>query len=76
MDTQASALPAQRTAGELVRAVMKAFQVGDIVSVKATIATVRELNPHLLESDCQLVGMIVDLAPKWGLFVAFDVREP
>lgn len=52
------------------------FRDGETVSVKATIATVRKRGPYLRETDCHLVQMIVDVAPKWGLFVAFDVREP
>ncbi len=76
MDTQASDWSAQRTARELVCEVLEGFQVGDMVSVKATIARVRERGPHLSETECQLVEMIVDVAPSLGLFVAFDVREP
>jgi len=53
----------------------RAPQAGEIISVKATIGVVRERGPHLRETDCQLVEMIVDVATKWGLFVAFDVRE-
>ncbi|MGX8009649.1 hypothetical protein ACVDG8_011865 [Mesorhizobium sp. ORM8.1] len=70
MDTQASA--AQRTARELVREVLEGFQVGDMVSLTATIATVRERGPHLSETESQLVEMIVDVAPKWGVFIDFD----
>ncbi|MCA0049098.1 hypothetical protein LB577_19450 [Mesorhizobium sp. B283B1A] len=75
MDAEASGWPAQRTAWELVCDVLRGFQEGNLVSVKVTIATVRERDPHLLESDCHLVEIVVDVAPKRGLFVAFDVRE-
>ncbi|MER8410060.1 hypothetical protein [Mesorhizobium sp. M1342] len=51
-------------------------QPGDIISVKATIALVRERGRDLRETDCQLVEMIVNTASIWQLFVAFDVREP
>ncbi|TPN57321.1 hypothetical protein FJ976_03650 [Mesorhizobium sp. B1-1-9] len=68
MDAQASGWP-------LVCDVLRDFQEGNVVSVKATIAMVRKREPHLLESDCHLVEIIVDVAPKRGMFVAFDVRE-
>ncbi|MER8766574.1 hypothetical protein [Mesorhizobium sp. M0968] len=46
-----------------------------IISVKETIAAVRRHGPHLAESDCELVEFIVDLAPTFGMCVAFDRRE-
>ncbi|AEH88769.1 hypothetical protein [Mesorhizobium opportunistum] len=76
MDIQAPVWPVQQTAKELVCETLLGSQPGDIISVKATIAEVRERGRELHETDCQLVAMIVDFAVKRGLFVAFDVREP
>ncbi|MER9689713.1 hypothetical protein [Mesorhizobium sp. M0139] len=75
MDIQAPVRPAQRTAKELVREVLLGSQPGNMISVKATIAAVRERGHDLRETDCQLVEMIVNSASVWGLFIAFDVRE-
>ncbi|MBZ9719162.1 hypothetical protein LB519_15045 [Mesorhizobium sp. AD1-1] len=75
MDIQTLVRPAQTAAKELVREVLSGSQPGAIISVKATIAAVRERGLYLHETDCQLVAMIVDCATKRGLFVAFDVRE-
>ncbi|ESZ53465.1 hypothetical protein [Mesorhizobium sp. L103C131B0] len=75
MDIQAPIRTAQRTAKELVREVLLGSQPGNIISVKATIAAVRERGHDLRETDCQLVEMIVKSASVWGLFIAFDVRE-
>ncbi|ESW83400.1 hypothetical protein NKH34_28310 [Mesorhizobium sp. M1148] len=75
MDIQAPVRPTQQTAKELVREVLLGSQPGDIISVKATIVAVRERGGDLLETDCQLVEMIVKSASVWGLFIAFDVRE-
>ncbi|RWO37499.1 MAG: hypothetical protein EOS12_32250 [Mesorhizobium sp.] len=76
MDIQTPVWPAQRTAKELVRELLKDFQPGDVISVKVIMTAMRELGPGLMETDCQLVAMVVDCATKWGLFVAFDVGEP
>ncbi|WP_352819786.1 hypothetical protein [Mesorhizobium sp. M0207] len=43
--------------------------------MKETIAAVRRAGPHLVESDCALVELIVEIGPAFGLFVAFDLRE-
>ncbi|ARP64351.1 hypothetical protein A9K65_013885 [Mesorhizobium sp. WSM1497] len=75
MDIQAPVWPAQQTAKELVREVLQGSQPGDIISVKTTIAAVRGRGRHLFETDCQLVGLIVDAAPIWQLLIAFVVRE-
>ncbi|TIM23526.1 MAG: hypothetical protein E5Y74_05630 [Mesorhizobium sp.] len=75
-DIQTPVWPAQLTAKELVRELLKEPQPGDVISVKAIITAMRELGPCLVETDCQLVAMVVDCATQWGLFVAFDVREP
>ncbi|MER9082434.1 hypothetical protein [Mesorhizobium sp. M0895] len=48
---------------------------GQIISVKETIAAVRRDGPHLAETDCELVEFIVNVAPAFGLFVGFDLRE-
>ncbi|RUX24271.1 hypothetical protein EOA13_31185 [Mesorhizobium sp. M7A.F.Ca.US.011.01.1.1] len=76
MDIQAPVRPGQLTAKELVREALSGSQPGDIISVKAIIALVRERGRGLRETDCQLVEMIVNTASIWQLFVAFDVREP
>ncbi|MES0200201.1 hypothetical protein [Mesorhizobium sp. M0011] len=76
MDIQAPVWPTQLAAKELVREALLGSQPGDIISVKATIALVRERGRDLRETDCQLVEMIVNTASIWQLFVAFDVREP
>ncbi|ESX95752.1 hypothetical protein ACYG9R_19685 [Mesorhizobium sp. RSR565B] len=75
MDIQAPVRPTQQTAKELVREVLLGSQPGNTISVKATIAAVRERGHDLRETDCQLVEMIVRAASAWGLFIAFDVRE-
>jgi len=74
MDIQSPLWPEQ-PANELVHEALKGSQAGEIISVKATIAMVRERGPNLRETDCQLVEMIVDVAVRQGLFIAFDVRE-
>ncbi|MER9714171.1 hypothetical protein NKJ13_28795 [Mesorhizobium sp. M0174] len=64
------------TANELVEELILRARRGQIIiSVKETIAAVRRDGPHLAESDCELVELIVDLAPTFGMFVAFDLRE-
>ncbi|MER9561009.1 hypothetical protein [Mesorhizobium sp. M0571] len=69
--------PIKVTANELVEELILQARRGQIIiiSVKETIAAVRRDGPHLAESDCELVELIVDLAPTFGMFVAFDLRE-
>ncbi|MER9997202.1 hypothetical protein, partial [Mesorhizobium sp. M0098] len=69
MDIQAPVWPAQLAAKELVREALLGYLPGDIISVKATIALVRERGRDLRETDCQLVEMIVNTASIWQLFV-------
>jgi hypothetical protein len=76
MDIQALVWPARPTADELIREALLWSRPGDIISVKATLAAVRERHRDLLETDCQLAAMIIDCATTWGRFVTFDVREP
>jgi hypothetical protein len=72
MDIQTRHWP---TAEELVQEAIDGARIGDIISVKATIAMVRERGPYLYETDCQLVTLIVTVSTDLGLFVAFDLRE-
>ncbi|TIL78257.1 MAG: hypothetical protein E5Y89_15800 [Mesorhizobium sp.] len=75
MGVQAPVRHLENVAEELVREAFRGSQLGYIVSIKATIAVVRELGPDLSVTDCELVGMIVELATHEGLFIAFDVSE-
>ncbi|MES0038873.1 hypothetical protein NKJ74_27030 [Mesorhizobium sp. M0046] len=64
------------TANELVEELILRARRGQIIiSVKETIAAVRRDGPHLAETDCELVELIVNVAPAFGLFVGFDLRE-
>lgn len=64
-----------RTVQDLVMQVIEAAPYGGIVSVKATIAAVREDGPHWEVTDCDLIEFIVEVAPAFGCAVAFDQRE-
>ncbi|MDG4898174.1 hypothetical protein P9272_32060 [Mesorhizobium sp. WSM4976] len=74
MDVQADHRRAS-TAKELVRAALLNAPFGETVSIKETIAVVRELGPDLTESDCQLIELIMLKAILLGRFVAFDMKE-
>ncbi|MDX8498900.1 hypothetical protein RFM99_10740 [Mesorhizobium sp. VK4C] len=74
MDVQVDHRPA-RTAKELVHAALLSVQLGETVSIKATIAAVRELGPDLTETDCQLTELIMFEAIFLGRLVAFDLHE-
>lgn len=52
------------------------IRCGSTASVKEVIAAARLLNPYLQETDCELVGIILDRAIVHGPFVCFDLREP
>ncbi|MER9793221.1 hypothetical protein [Mesorhizobium sp. M0213] len=75
MNVRTNCRPNKVTANELVEELILEDRRGQIISVKKTIAAVRRDGPHLAETDCDLVGLIVDFAPAFGLFVAFDLRE-
>ncbi|MER8594800.1 hypothetical protein NKH33_25075 [Mesorhizobium sp. M1182] len=67
--------PDKVTAKQLVHELILQAPRGQIISVKDTIAAVRRDGPNLVESDCALVELIVEIAPAVGLFVGFDLRE-
>ncbi|MER8614672.1 hypothetical protein [Mesorhizobium sp. M0228] len=77
MNVRMNCRPIKVTANELVEELILQARRGQIIiiSVKETIAAVRRDGPHLVESECELVELIVDIAPAFGMFVAFDVRE-
>ncbi|MER8395398.1 hypothetical protein NKH10_26590 [Mesorhizobium sp. M1340] len=75
MNVLTNCRPRKVTAHELVEQLILQARRGQIISVKETIAAVRRDGPHLVESDCALVELIVDIAPAFGLSVAFDLRE-
>ncbi|MER8408125.1 hypothetical protein NKH16_26225 [Mesorhizobium sp. M1307] len=75
MNVLTNCRPRKVTAHELVEELILRARRGEIISVKETIAGVRRAGPHLVESDCALVELIVEIAPAFGLFVAFDLRE-
>ncbi|MER9676878.1 hypothetical protein [Mesorhizobium sp. M0208] len=75
MNVRTNCRPSKMTAHELVEELILQSRRGQIISVKETIAAVRRDGPHLVVSDCELVKLIVDVAPAFGLFVAFDLRE-
>ncbi|QND60588.1 hypothetical protein [Mesorhizobium huakuii] len=60
----------------LVEPTMLHDPVGSAVSVKETVAAVRKEAPHLEETDCDLVEIIVDLATVYGMAVLFDLKNP
>lgn len=64
-----------RTVRDLVTEVIVAAPYAGIVSVKATIAAVREDGPHWEVTDCDLIELIVQAAPAYGRAVAFDLHE-
>ncbi|UCI09553.1 hypothetical protein [Mesorhizobium sp. B1-1-8] len=74
MDVKVDHRPAG-TAKELVHAALLNAPFGETVSIKETIAAVRELGPELSESDCQLTKLIMLEAIFLGRFVAFDIHE-
>ncbi|MER8930965.1 hypothetical protein NKI34_26245 [Mesorhizobium sp. M0700] len=76
MNVWTNCRPIKVTANELVEELILRARRGQIIiSDKETIAAVRRDGLHLAESDCELVELIVDLAPTFGMFVAFDLRE-
>ncbi|MER9235850.1 hypothetical protein NKI56_27995 [Mesorhizobium sp. M0622] len=77
MNVRMNCRPIKVTANELVDELILQARRGQIIiiSVKETIAAVRRDGPHLAETDCELVEFIVDLAPTFGMCVAFDHRE-
>jgi hypothetical protein len=74
MDGQVEHGPS-RTAKELVRLALRDAQLGQVISIKATIAAVRQNGPDLSETTGQLTELIVFEAVFLGLFVAFDQHE-
>lgn len=66
----------EATIRELILGIVLGAQQGDIVSVKAIIAAVREQAPQLPETDCELVAAIVEMCSLLQICVAFDVKEP
>jgi hypothetical protein len=75
MNVLTNCRPSKVTAHKLVEELILQAGRGQIISVIETIYAVRRDGPHLVESDCELVKLIVDVAPTFGLFVAFDLRE-
>ncbi|MER8582664.1 hypothetical protein NKG95_28840 [Mesorhizobium sp. M1423] len=75
MNLRMNCRPSKMTAHEIVEELILQARRGQSISVKETIAAVRRDGPHLVESDCALVELIVEIAPAFGLFVAFDLRE-
>ncbi|MER8594897.1 MULTISPECIES: hypothetical protein [unclassified Mesorhizobium] len=75
MNVWTNCRPSKVTAHKLVKELILQAGRGQIISVKETIAAVRRAGPHLVESDCALVELIVEIGPAFGLFVAFDLRE-
>ncbi|TGQ50700.1 hypothetical protein EN836_27820 [Mesorhizobium sp. M1C.F.Ca.ET.193.01.1.1] len=67
--------PASAAAKEIVRQALLSGQFGETVSVRATIAAVRELGSELIETDCQLTEIIMFEAINLGRFIAFDLHE-
>ncbi|RRI06499.1 hypothetical protein EH240_04335 [Mesorhizobium tamadayense] len=63
------------TAQELVQEAVSMDLDGAIISVRTAIIRIRERGPHLRESNCELVAMVVMEATGRGLFVAFDLHE-
>jgi hypothetical protein len=63
------------TASDLVKEALQGAATGDIISVKAAIASVRGNGPHLQDTDSDLTELLVEAATMLGLFVAFDLRE-
>ncbi|ESX27845.1 hypothetical protein, partial [Mesorhizobium sp. LSHC440A00] len=70
MDIQAPVRPTQQTAKELVREVLLGSQPGNILPSRRPLQRCPSAGRDLLETDCQLVEMIVDSASVWGLFIA------
>ncbi|MFD2056813.1 hypothetical protein ACFSQT_28170 [Mesorhizobium calcicola] len=68
--------PTACTAKELVEAAIHHNRLGSTVSVKETVMAIRQADPHLEETDCELVEIIVGLAVVHGQFVVFDLKEP
>ncbi|UVC13529.1 hypothetical protein [Mesorhizobium onobrychidis] len=64
-----------RTVEDLVQEVIEAAPCCGIVSVKATIAAVREDGPHWEVTDDDLIEFLVEAAPAFGRALAFDQRE-
>ncbi|MER8399923.1 hypothetical protein [Mesorhizobium sp. M0306] len=75
MNVWTNCRPDKVTANHLVHELILQARRGQIISIKETIAGVRRDGPHLVVSDCELVELIVEIAPAFGLFVAFDLRE-
>ncbi|MER9132600.1 hypothetical protein [Mesorhizobium sp. M0768] len=69
MNVWTNCRPDKVTAKHLVHELILQARRGQIISVKETVAAVRRVGPHLAETDCELV------APTFGLFVGFDLRE-
>ncbi|MER8884865.1 hypothetical protein [Mesorhizobium sp. M0500] len=75
MNVWTNCRPDKVTAKHLVHELILQARRGQIISVKETIAAVRRNGPYLAETDCELVELIVNVAPAFGLFVGFDLRE-
>ncbi|MER8976049.1 hypothetical protein [Mesorhizobium sp. M0800] len=75
MNVWTNCRPDKVIAKHLVHELILQARRGQIISVKETIAAVRRDGPHLAETDCELVEFIVNVAPAFGLFVGFDLRE-
>ncbi|MER8533252.1 hypothetical protein NKH61_19570 [Mesorhizobium sp. M1005] len=61
MNVWTNCRPDKVTAKHLVHELILQARRGQIISVKGTIAAVRRDGPHLAETDCELVELIVML---------------
>jgi hypothetical protein len=68
-------VPIPTTARDLILEIIQGGQESDIISVKAMVAMVRERAASLPETDSEIVELVVEIAPVFGMFVAFDRKE-
>ncbi|MER8456278.1 hypothetical protein NKJ70_19825 [Mesorhizobium sp. M0092] len=70
MDTE----PTRITTDALSAAILEASD-GDVVSLKAALAALRALCPHVIETDAELCEILLIAAPQEGRAVLLDLRD-
>lgn len=66
----------ESAAYDAVKVALSGFRSGELVSTRTILNTVRRLAPACLESDEELVALIVPVATGRTMAVSFDHKRP
>lgn len=75
MNVAASVPVIDLTAQNLVSSALSKFRAGDTVSTRAALDTIRRMDPACIDSDDDLVELIVMAAIGKTMAVVFDHRK-